>query len=215
MRPGSPLLTYCDVGADFVAHPTPRRCSYTSPSLSFYLITPEIAPTTFYDQSLSIHPTSLDLPVLRLYRGGKVLAQLPKSGAEVRADRKKGRMEKRKLKEVERRKARAHAEKEESESGSETDESEDEREAEQEVNLARYKWDRTAVRSSGRDLCATRADFRRLPRRGLSRRRSSCLSGLVSRVPLPIRARVAFGSSRLCQSALQDAARRWLGNGCL
>ncbi|ORY41110.1 hypothetical protein BCR35DRAFT_311377 [Leucosporidium creatinivorum] len=120
---------------------------YDSPTLSFHLITPDNAPSTFYDLNLSIHPTSLDLPVLRLYRGGKVLAQLPKAAEEVRAERRTKKLERRKEREAEKRrkrKGKSSAEQDESESGSETDESDEEREAEQEVALARYKWDRSA-----------------------------------------------------------------------
>jgi hypothetical protein len=126
----------------------PLSHSYDSPTLSFHLITPDNAPSTFYDLNLSIHPTSLDLPVLRLYRGGKVLAQLPRAAEEVRAERRTKRVEKRKEREADwrrKRKGKSSADEEDSASGSETDESDEEREAEQEVALARYKWDRSAV----------------------------------------------------------------------
>lgn len=80
-----------------------------------------------------------------------MLAQLPQAAEEIKAERRKARLMKRKEREAEKRAKRKKGDKEESESGSETDESDEEREAEQEVAMARYKWDRSAVSGS---LCA-------------------------------------------------------------
>ncbi|GAA5863111.1 hypothetical protein JCM8547_002801 [Rhodosporidiobolus lusitaniae] len=113
---------------------------YSSPTLSFSLLTPTAAPTTFYDLSLSTSPTTMDLPLLRLYKGGKVVYQEPLSEESAKAARKEG-------KRAARKEGRALSKKREepvdSDIGSDTD-SEDEREIAQEVALRRYRWDRSA-----------------------------------------------------------------------
>ncbi|BGP19479.1 hypothetical protein JCM10213_006299 [Rhodosporidiobolus nylandii] len=121
---------------------------YASPSLTFSLLDPEIAATTFYDLNLSVSPTSLDLPLLRLYRGGKVVHQAPLSEEHARARRREEKLrvrrEARGKKRAERAaKRRRQGGQSESESGSDTD-SEDEREVAQQVAMARYGWDRSA-----------------------------------------------------------------------
>lgn len=125
---------------------------YTSPTLSFDLLDPDLSPTTFYDLGLATGPTSLDLPLLRLYRRGKVVQQVPLSEHEAR------RVVKRRKREERRRERKrdgiedAESESGEDESESEDDgvesdaESDDEREVEQERAMSRYRWDTSAVR---------------------------------------------------------------------
>ncbi|GAA6030845.1 hypothetical protein JCM8097_008904 [Rhodosporidiobolus ruineniae] len=120
---------------------------YSSPSLRFSLLTPSAAPGTFYDLELSTSPTSTDLPLLRLYRGGKVVKQAPRGAEEVKAERKAAKQAGREEKQAGRRskgKRRKEEEESGSESGSDTD-SEDEREVAQEVARGRYRWDRSAA----------------------------------------------------------------------
>lgn len=123
---------------------------YTSPTLSFDLLDPDLSPTTFYDLGLAPGPTSLDLPLLRLYRRGKVVQQVPLSEHEARRVVKRRKREERR-----RERKRDGIEEGESESGEgesedegvESDaESDDEREVEQERAMSRYRWDTSAVR---------------------------------------------------------------------
>lgn len=113
---------------------------YTSSTLQFYITTPDMAPQTFYDQQLSSHATTTDLPVIRMYYRGRLVAQLPRGLEELKTERRRTRNEKRrKAKQV-----KAAANDSCSESGSDY-ESEDEREAETMIAMERYKWDRSAV----------------------------------------------------------------------
>ncbi|GAA5912097.1 uncharacterized protein JCM6883_007110 [Sporobolomyces salmoneus] len=111
---------------------------YDSPALKFFVLSPETAPSTFYDLSLSTSPTTNDLPLLRMYREGKVVEEEPLSEKE--AKRRK-RHEKRENREKEKGKSRS---KESDESGSD-DESEDERDVERVRAVARYRWDRSST----------------------------------------------------------------------
>lgn len=120
---------------------------YTSPTLSFDLLDPDLSPTTFYDLGLATGPTSLDLPLLRLYRRGRVVQQVPLSEHEAR------RVIKRRKRDERRRERKrdgiedGESESGESEDGVESDaESDDEREVEQERAMSRYRWDTGAVR---------------------------------------------------------------------
>ncbi|KWU43463.1 hypothetical protein RHOSPDRAFT_29688 [Rhodotorula sp. JG-1b] len=122
---------------------------YTSPTLSFNLLDPDLSPTTFYDLGLATGPTSLDLPLLRLYRRGRVVQQVPLSEHEARRVIKRRKREERR-----RERKRDGIEDGESESGeseseddgSESDaESDDEREVEQERAMSRYRWDTSAA----------------------------------------------------------------------
>ncbi|GAA5972611.1 hypothetical protein JCM8115_002931 [Rhodotorula mucilaginosa] len=120
---------------------------YTSPTLSFDLLDPDLSPTTFYDLGLATGPTSLDLPLLRLYRRGKVVQQVPLSEPEARRVVKR-----RKQDERGRERKRDGIEDVESESGESEDdgvesdaESDDEREVEQERAMSRYRWDTSAA----------------------------------------------------------------------
>ncbi|GAA5968599.1 hypothetical protein JCM11641_007690 [Rhodosporidiobolus odoratus] len=130
---------------------------YTSPTLQFSLLTPETASTTFYDLGLSASATSIDLPLLRMYRGGRVVQQAPLGEDEARERRRevKRRVRKEEGKEPKRKQRRRRraagkkageaGDKSESESGSGSDtDSEDEREVQQEVVMSRYRWDRSA-----------------------------------------------------------------------
>jgi hypothetical protein len=112
------------------------------------LLDPDLSPTTFYDLGLATGPTSLDLPLLRLYRRGKVVQQVPLSEPEARRVVKR-----RKQDERGRERKRDGIEDVESESGESEDdgvesdaESDDEREVEQERAMSRYRWDTSAVR---------------------------------------------------------------------
>ncbi|GAA5911972.1 hypothetical protein JCM5296_004026 [Sporobolomyces johnsonii] len=120
---------------------------YSSPRLAFSLVDPAHAPTTFYDLGLSAGPTSLDLPLLRLYRGGKVVQQAPMGEGEAKERRRAERRKKRAGERYERkgRGRKGGKAESESESGSDEDESEDEREVEREMAMSRYKWDRSAA----------------------------------------------------------------------
>ncbi|GAA5960578.1 hypothetical protein JCM21900_002849, partial [Sporobolomyces salmonicolor] len=121
---------------------------YSSPRLAFSLVDPTHAPTTFYDLGLSTGPTSLDLPLLRLYRGGQVVQQAPMGEEEAKERRRAERREKRARERHEKKERGKKGRKgeSESESGSEDeDESEDEREVEREMAMSRYKWDRSAA----------------------------------------------------------------------
>ncbi|TKA52334.1 hypothetical protein B0A53_04802 [Rhodotorula sp. CCFEE 5036] len=120
---------------------------YTSPTLSLDLLDPDLSPTTFYDLGLATGPTSLDLPLLRLYRRGKVVQQVPLSEPEARRVVKR-----RKQDERGRERKRDGIEDVESESGESEDdgvesdaESDDEREVEQERAMSRYRWDTSAA----------------------------------------------------------------------
>ncbi|GAA5876801.1 hypothetical protein JCM3774_003477 [Rhodotorula dairenensis] len=124
---------------------------YTSPALSFDLLDPDVSPTTFYDLGLATGPTSLDLPLLRLYRRGKPVQQVPLSEFETRRA-----VQRRKRDETKETRKRDGIEDSQSESGEEEDddddggvdsdaESDDEREVEQERAMSRYRWDTSAV----------------------------------------------------------------------
>ncbi|GAA5843482.1 hypothetical protein JCM3766R1_004345 [Sporobolomyces carnicolor] len=102
---------------------------YGSRMLKFFIITPESAPSTFYDLSLSTSPTSSDLPLVRMYRGGKIVHEEPLSEREARRTRKRN---------------PRRGRDDESQSESE-DESDDEREIERTRAMARYKWDRSSA----------------------------------------------------------------------
>lgn len=106
------------------------RLRYGSRTLKFFIIKPESAPSTFYDLSLSTSPTSSDLPLVRMYRGGKIVHEEPLSEREARRTRKRN---------------PRRGRDDESQSESE-DESDDEREIERTRAMARYKWDRSSVR---------------------------------------------------------------------
>lgn len=125
-----------------------------------------MAPQTFYEQNLSSHATSTDLPVIRMFYRGRVIAQLPRGLEELKVDKRRKRNE-------QRRRARQEKVAARDESGSETGsdyESEDEREAETMVAMERYKWDRSKV-SRGDNLLRARGSteyFARKPRRNRS-----------------------------------------------
>ncbi|GAA5883095.1 hypothetical protein JCM16303_006087 [Sporobolomyces ruberrimus] len=106
---------------------------YDSTLLKFYTISPEGSPSTFYDLSLSTSPTTTDLPLLRMYRGGKIVREEPLSEKEAKE-----------LKREKRRTTGRRSNGSESESESEG-ESEDEREVERTRAVARYRWDRSAA----------------------------------------------------------------------
>lgn len=113
---------------------------FTSPTLKFYITTPDLAPQSFYDQHLATTTMSPDLPVIRLYHLGRAISQLPRGVDDLKAERRRKRNERRRSARLAKSKTQAT---DESESG--TDESEDERESEQMVAMERYRWDRSAV----------------------------------------------------------------------
>ncbi|GJN93143.1 hypothetical protein Rhopal_006190-T1 [Rhodotorula paludigena] len=122
---------------------------YSSPSLRFGLLdasAPECA-SAFSDLGLATGPTSLDLPLLRLYKAGKIVEQRPLGEEEARSEVRRKRVEERRRQRAEKAKKREREEAEESESGSDDgdDESENEREVEQERALSRYNWDMSAA----------------------------------------------------------------------
>lgn len=119
------------------------------------LLDPDAAPTTFYDLGLATGPTSLDLPLLRLYRRGKPVQQLPLTEREAsRLVRRKKRADRRREKQTDGIADSASesgggsgsgsGEEEEGEGDSGV-ESDDEREVEQERAMSRYRWDTSAV----------------------------------------------------------------------
>lgn len=112
----------------------------SSPTLSFKILTPLIAPQTFYDFSLASHAGTSDLPIVILFQGGKVVRRLPAGRDEVE-------LEKRELKRVKKADIEGkHKISVEGDNGDESgDESEDEREVDGEVAMRRYRWDRSAV----------------------------------------------------------------------
>ncbi|GAA5994056.1 hypothetical protein JCM5350_004664 [Sporobolomyces pararoseus] len=111
---------------------------YDSPQLKFFILSPETAPSTFYDLSLSTSPTTSDLPLLRMYRGGKVSEEEPMS--EKQAKRLSA------LDRRDRRQERKSGKRSESESEDLSgDESDDERIIERTRATARYRWDRSAA----------------------------------------------------------------------
>ncbi|GAA5984673.1 hypothetical protein JCM10908_003453 [Rhodotorula pacifica] len=125
--------------------------TYTSPHLSFNLLDPDLSPTTFYDLSLSTGPTSLDLPLLRLYRRGQPVQQVPLSEREAR---RAVRLRKREARRHERKRDGIQGDEdgEGSESGGNEDEegdsdadSDDERDVAQERAMSRYRWDTSAA----------------------------------------------------------------------
>lgn len=127
--------------------PLPREHSYSSPRVDFVLLDPDAAPTTFYDLGLATGPTSLDLPLLRMYRRGKAIQQVPLSEAEARRSIRRKRREGR---QADKRTDGIVASESESGGGSSdeggaSDESEDEREVAQERAMSRYKWDTSGV----------------------------------------------------------------------
>lgn len=99
---------------------------YSSPHLTFSLITPEENSSTFYDLGLSTSPTSTELPIMRMYRNGEVVEEAPLSAREARKRRGK--------------RGGAGSGEEEDEEG----DSGDEREVERMRGMDRYKWDRSA-----------------------------------------------------------------------
>ncbi|GAA5939108.1 uncharacterized protein JCM15063_004428 [Sporobolomyces koalae] len=105
---------------------------FDSPSLKFFVVTPESASTTFYDLSLSTTPTSTDLPLLRMYRRGKVVREEPLGELEateiLRSERRQHKT----------RRSNSPSRVEDSES-----ESEDERRVDQKRAVERWKWDRS------------------------------------------------------------------------
>ncbi|POY75926.1 hypothetical protein BMF94_1010 [Rhodotorula taiwanensis] len=116
---------------------------YSSPRLDFVLLDPDAAPTTFYDLGLATGPTSLDLPLLRMYRRGKAIQQVPLSETEAR---RSIRRKKREGRQADKRRDGIVASESESGGGSSdedgaSDESEDERQVAQERAMSRYKWD--------------------------------------------------------------------------
>lgn len=113
--------------------------SLSSPTLSFKILTPLIAPQTFYDFSLASHAGTSDLPIVILFQGGKVVRRLPAGRDEVE-------LEKRELKRVKKADIEGkHKISVEGDNGDESgDESEDEREVDGEVAMRRYRWDRSA-----------------------------------------------------------------------
>ncbi|GAA5995458.1 uncharacterized protein JCM10292_005186 [Rhodotorula paludigena] len=122
---------------------------YSAPSLRFCLLdasAPECA-SAFSDLGLATGPTSLDLPLLRLYKAGKIVEQRPLGEDEARKEVRRKRVEERRRQRAEKAKKREREKAEESESGSddEGEESEDEREVEQERALSRYNWDMSAA----------------------------------------------------------------------
>lgn len=150
-------------GCQICAHDYLRRCpsflratnpstlvglnSYSSPRLDFVLLDPDAAPTTFYDLGLATGPTSLDLPLLRMYRRGKAIQQVPLSETEAR---RSIRRKKREGRQADKRRDGIVASESESGGGSSdedgaSDESEDEREVAQERAMSRYKWDTSGV----------------------------------------------------------------------
>ena len=126
-------------------HMTLSRLSaqHASPSLAFSVLdaSADENQSTCYDLGLATGPTSRDVPLVRLYVGGKVRAQAPAGEGEAKRAVRQRRL------------ADKKAPKEERESeASEEDESEDEREVEQEKALSRYRWDTSAVRPRFTDL---------------------------------------------------------------
>ncbi|BGP51104.1 hypothetical protein JCM10450v2_007033 [Rhodotorula kratochvilovae] len=120
-------------------HLTLSRLStrYASPALAFGVLdaSADDAQSAFYDLGLATGPTSRDVPLLRLYRGGKVRAEAPAGEGEARRAVRRRRREAR---------ARAATKEKEEEGQSDESESEDEREVEQERALRRYRWDTSA-----------------------------------------------------------------------
>ncbi|KPV72611.1 uncharacterized protein RHOBADRAFT_55708 [Rhodotorula graminis WP1] len=109
---------------------------YASPSLSFSVLDASADENqgACYDLGLATGPTSRDVPLVRLYVGGKVRAEAPASEGEARRAVRRRRLAEKKA----RKGGRASEE-------SEEDESEDEREVEQERALSRYRWDTSAA----------------------------------------------------------------------
>ncbi|BGP42914.1 hypothetical protein JCM10449v2_006929 [Rhodotorula kratochvilovae] len=120
-------------------HLTLSRLStrYASPALAFGVLdaSDDAAQSAFYDLGLATGPTSRDVPLLRLYRGGKVRAEAPAGEGEARRAVRRRRREAR---------ARTATKEKEEEGQSDESESEDEREVEQERALRRYRWDTSA-----------------------------------------------------------------------
>ncbi|GAA5948413.1 hypothetical protein JCM3765_001411 [Sporobolomyces pararoseus] len=115
---------------------------YDSPQLKFFILSPETAPSTFYDLSLSTSPTTSDLPLLRMYRGGKVWEEEPMSEKEAKRLSAIDRRERRQGKASGKRSDRCEDSESEDDSG---DESDDERNIERTRATARYRWDRSAA----------------------------------------------------------------------
>ncbi|GAA5824835.1 hypothetical protein JCM11251_005363 [Rhodosporidiobolus azoricus] len=119
---------------------------YTSPTLTFSILSAGTPGTdsTFYDLGLSTSPTTTDLPLLRMYRGGKVVGEMPKGEEAVKAERRRARRAETGVKKAKKgKKGKGNKVEDESESGSDTD-SEEEREIVQEVAMSRYRWDSNA-----------------------------------------------------------------------
>lgn len=118
-------------------------CSrYTTPNVSFHVLTPTLSPQTFYDLELSIHASSNDLPTLFLFHKGKILGRLPKGSEEIKRERRREKEAKNSGKK-DSNGFRNRVEESGSESESEN-ESDGEREVERQVAMARFKWDRSA-----------------------------------------------------------------------
>ncbi|GAA5914910.1 hypothetical protein JCM6882_008107 [Rhodosporidiobolus microsporus] len=115
---------------------------YTSPTLRFSLLSGTASnDSTFYDLGLSTSPTTTDLPLLRLYKAGKVVGEMPRSEEAVKAERRAAKKGMGAGKTLKGKKGKRQVKKPEyDESGSDTD-SEDEREIAQEVAMSRYRWD--------------------------------------------------------------------------
>ncbi len=112
----------------------------TSPTLAFHLLTPDSAPSTFYDLDLPTNATSTALPVIILFHKGQAIAQLPRGKDELVAERRAKRVAAREAK-----RAGARRVQEESEGESDEDGSDDEREVESEVVWERRRWDRSGA----------------------------------------------------------------------
>ncbi|GAA6021199.1 hypothetical protein JCM11491_001604 [Sporobolomyces phaffii] len=111
---------------------------YDSRALKFWLVSPESAPGTFYDLSLSTSPTTTDLPLVRMYRAGRVVHEEPMSEREAKRMHRSEKRDRQSFAQ----KPRARTGGRDEDSGSE---SEDERDVERKRAVARYRWDRSAA----------------------------------------------------------------------
>ncbi|KAM0786896.1 hypothetical protein ACM66B_002320 [Microbotryomycetes sp. NB124-2] len=114
---------------------------YTSPTLRFHILTPDKAPSTFYDQDLVPTPRNFDLPVIKLFHRGLVVSQLPQSVKDVVRERR-GQTSRMKRSEIEQDKLN---EIENDDDDEEEIDSDEEREAVQETEYRKYKWNRSAA----------------------------------------------------------------------
>lgn len=113
-------------------------------------MTPDSAPSTFYDLDLPTTATSTALPTIFLFHKGQPVAQLPRGKEELVAEKRAKRAAARRAKAAGARrapkgKARRGGEAEESGSGDESDGSDDEREVESEAVWERRRWDRSGA----------------------------------------------------------------------